>query len=94
MTRRPARTVYVKIDGVPVPVAAGASIAAALALCPPGTSRTSVNGERRAPFCGMGICQECRVSVDGRRRLACQTACAEGMEIHTHDPATVPEDAP
>jgi aerobic-type carbon monoxide dehydrogenase small subunit (CoxS/CutS family) len=37
----------------------------------------------RAPFCGMGVCQECRVLIDGRRRLACQAVCAEGMRVET-----------
>ena len=32
---------------------------------------------------GMGVCQECRVLVDGRRRLACQTVCIEGMRVET-----------
>ncbi|MEX0495839.1 2Fe-2S iron-sulfur cluster-binding protein [Raoultella terrigena] len=35
----------------------------------------------RAPFCGMGVCQECRVTANGRRVLACQTLCLPGMNI-------------
>jgi succinate dehydrogenase/fumarate reductase-like Fe-S protein len=31
--------------------------------------------------CGMGICQECRVRVDGQVRLACQTLCVQGMRV-------------
>lgn len=77
-------SINVVIDGTTVTLAPGHSVAAALALLPPGCSRTSVNGERRAPFCGMGICHECRVLVDGRRRLACQTLCINGMVVHTH----------
>ena len=76
-------SVSVVIDGTPVTLAPGHSLAAALALLPPGCSRTSVGGERRAPFCGMGICHECRVLVDGRRRLACQTLCTDGMVVNT-----------
>jgi aerobic-type carbon monoxide dehydrogenase small subunit (CoxS/CutS family) len=48
-----------------------------------GVARASVTGQPRAPFCGMGVCQECRVRIDGRRRLACQTVCAEGMRVET-----------
>ncbi len=48
-----------------------------------GAAGTSATGKPRAPFCGMGVCQECRVLVDGRRRLACQTVCAEGMRVET-----------
>ncbi|WP_181574740.1 2Fe-2S iron-sulfur cluster-binding protein, partial [Serratia quinivorans] len=43
--------------------------------------RISVTGQPRAAFCGMGICQECRVTVNGLRRLACQTLCQPGMRI-------------
>ena len=75
--------INVVIDGTAIQLAPGHSVAAALALLPPGCSRTSVTGERRAPFCGMGICHECRVLVDGRRRLACQTLCTNGMVVDT-----------
>jgi D-hydroxyproline dehydrogenase subunit alpha len=37
--------------------------------------RRSVSGEPRAPVCGMGVCHECAVDVEGRRQLACQTLC-------------------
>ncbi|WP_282343138.1 (2Fe-2S)-binding protein [Pseudomonas sp. PS02288] len=71
------------LDGRPLHVAEGTSVAAALALGGDGCARTSVSGQRRAPLCGMGICQECRVSIDGVRRLACQTLCREGMRVET-----------
>ncbi|WP_422084358.1 (2Fe-2S)-binding protein [Variovorax sp.] len=74
------------IDGHLVRVKAGSSVAAALRVADGGgmgAARTSVTGQPRAPFCGMGVCQECRVLVDGRRRLACQTVCAEGMRVET-----------
>lgn len=72
------------IDGHPVCVQAGSSVAAALRVAGGmGVARTSVTGQPRAPFCGMGVCQECRVLIDGKRRLACQTACAEGMRVET-----------
>ena len=72
------------IDGRLVRVKAGSSVAAALRVASSmGVARTSVTGQPRAPFCGMGVCQECRVLVDGRRRLACQTVCVEGMRVET-----------
>ncbi|MDI1243996.1 MAG: (2Fe-2S)-binding protein [Rhodoferax sp.] len=71
------------LDGQALRVLAGTSLAAALALRRPGCARTSVSGEARAPLCGMGICQECRLLVDGRRRLACQTLCQDGMVVET-----------
>lgn len=71
------------LDGRPLRVAEGTTVAAALALGADGCCRTSVSGQRRAPFCGMGICQECRVNIDGQRRLACQTLCRDGMQVET-----------
>ncbi|ROM72968.1 (2Fe-2S)-binding protein [Pseudomonas brassicacearum] len=71
------------LDGRPLSVANGTSVAAALALGADGCSRTSISGQRRAPLCGMGICQECRVMIDGYRRLACQTVCRDGMQVQT-----------
>lgn len=71
------------LDGRPLSVAPGTTVAAALALGGDGSARTSVSGQRRAPLCGMGTCQECRVTVDGLRRLACQTLCRDGMQVET-----------
>ncbi|NBF12097.1 (2Fe-2S)-binding protein [Pseudomonas sp. Fl4BN1] len=71
------------LDGRKLRVADGTSVAAALALNDDGCCRTSVSGQRRAPLCGMGICQECRVSIDGFRRLACQTLCRDDMRVET-----------
>ncbi|OBY91619.1 MULTISPECIES: (2Fe-2S)-binding protein [unclassified Pseudomonas] len=71
------------LDGRPLRVGAGTTVAAALAQGGDGTTRTSVSGQRRAPLCGMGICQECRVTIDGQRRLACQTLCRDGMQVET-----------
>ncbi len=71
------------LDGRPLSVAPGTTVAVALALGGDGSSRTSLNGTRRAPLCGMGVCQECRVTIDGWRRLACQTLCRDGMQVET-----------
>ena len=79
-------TLTITIDGEALTVPEGISVAAALALTSDPTTRQAVNGELRAPFCGMGVCQECRVTVDGLRVLACQTLCRTGMQIErSHD---------
>jgi D-hydroxyproline dehydrogenase subunit gamma len=75
--------VQITVNGTRRQVPAGTSVAAALGQRAPGTTRTSITGEPRAPLCGMGICHECRVRIQGRIRLACQTVCADGMQIHT-----------
>ncbi|MBG4678022.1 (2Fe-2S)-binding protein [Pseudomonas aeruginosa] len=71
------------IDRRPLRVAVGSSVAAARARGGDGCSRSAGGGGRRAPVCGMGACQECRVLIDGRRRLACQTVCQPGMRVET-----------
>ncbi|HDT1623548.1 TPA: (2Fe-2S)-binding protein [Klebsiella quasipneumoniae subsp. similipneumoniae] len=74
-------TLNITVDGEALTVPEGISVAAALALTGDPTTRQADNGDPRAPFCGMGICQECRITVDGLRVLACQTLCRAGMQI-------------
>jgi predicted molibdopterin-dependent oxidoreductase YjgC len=75
----------ISVDGRSLDVAAGTLVAAAVERVAPGQgARVSPSGLRRQPLCGMGVCGECRVTVDGRaHRLGCQTLCAAGMEIRT-----------
>ena len=75
--------IAIELDGTRHTVPAGLTVVAALSLLADGTTRRSVHGAPRAAFCGMGICQECRVLVNGQRRLACQTLCAPGMVVQT-----------
>jgi D-hydroxyproline dehydrogenase subunit gamma len=77
-------TLKLSVNGRAVEVPAGAMVSAAVALCGESRFRRSVTGEPRAPLCGMGICFECRVTIDGRAHAkSCQIPCAEGMEVHT-----------
>jgi predicted molibdopterin-dependent oxidoreductase YjgC len=76
--------VAVFIDDERVLVPAFTTVAAALAAQGKLASRRSVSGERRNVLCGMGVCQECRVTVDGRAHtLGCQTLCRDGVRIET-----------
>ncbi|MFM0325061.1 2Fe-2S iron-sulfur cluster-binding protein [Caballeronia glebae] len=81
-----AERVRVIINGEPLAVPAFTTVAAAIAIAMRGVggTRRSVSGEPRAAFCGMGVCHECRVTVDGRAHvLGCQTLCREGLSIET-----------
>ena len=78
-----ATMVEVQVDGTRVRIPVGSSVPAALAQHPPARTRLSVSGQWRAPLCGMGMCHECRVLINGRERLACQTVCEDGMLIAT-----------
>lgn len=64
-------------------VPAGTTVAAAL-LIAGGIFRRSVGGEARSALCGMGICYECRATVDGRaHQRTCQLPCREGMRVRS-----------
>lgn len=69
------------IAGQPYRVPEGITVAAALSLSGQDHCRISVSQQPRAPFCGMGVCQECRVIINGVQRLACQTLCQPEMSI-------------
>ncbi len=72
------------IDGQPQRVPAGITVAAALARSGCTASRTSRSGMQRAAFCGMGVCHECRVTIDGQaHQRACMCWVSAGMQIVT-----------
>jgi D-hydroxyproline dehydrogenase subunit gamma len=78
--------VHVEIDGTMISVPAGTTVAAAVLRAGADRFRRSVSGEPRGPLCGMGICFECRVTVDGNGHArSCQIVCREGMRVHTDD---------
>jgi hypothetical protein len=71
------------VNGAPVVVPQGATVAVAMAIAG-APCRTSVSGEPRGPLCGMGICFECRVTINGIAHCrSCQTECAPEMKIST-----------
>ncbi len=79
-----ADTVSITINGKPVRVAAGSSVAAAVLGAGEFAFRRSVTGEPRGPVCGMGICFECRVTVNGRpHQRSCMLLCEQGMDVRT-----------
>jgi D-hydroxyproline dehydrogenase subunit gamma len=75
--------VTMTVNGAAVVVPSGATVAVAMTLA--GQScRTSVSGEPRGPLCGMGICFECRVVIDGAPHMrSCQVLCEHGMRVDT-----------
>ena len=76
--------IKIRCDGRDIVVDEGTSVAAALLGAGVARFRSSITGELRGPVCGMGVCMECRVTIDGvGHRLACQTLCREGMEVMT-----------
>lgn len=79
----------VVIDGSTHRVPAGCTVAAALARAGRLLTRRSVQGRPRFAVCGMGVCQECRVRIDGcAQQLACQVVVRDGMRIETGEGGT------
>ena len=77
-------TVTVVVNGVSVSMPAGSMVAAAILKTGVNGFRRSVSGEPRGPLCGMGICFECRVTIDGEQHCrSCQMLCREGMDVRT-----------
>lgn len=73
--------VRITINGQEVRVASGSVLAAAI-MQVLGYTRHSVSAERCAPLCGMGVCHECRVTINGQaQRLSCQTLCEDDMHV-------------
>lgn len=85
MAADPARPLLrLTIDGIPHDVAAGTTVAVAVWHSGLRLFRRSVHQQPRAPLCGMGICFECRLTIDGvAHRRSCQLPCAAGMDVRT-----------
>ena len=89
--RRPeaAPTLTIRVDGRDVPARAGESVAAAMLAA--GLVRfrdTAVSGSARGPYCMMGACFDCLVSIDGiGNRQACLVTVRDGMTVETQSGA-------
>lgn len=77
-------TVQIILNGLPVQVTKGTTVAAnALAQNLVFTRTTPISSSKRAPFCMMGVCYECLMVIDGKsNQRACATYVEEGMHIN------------
>jgi D-hydroxyproline dehydrogenase subunit gamma len=72
------------VNGKAVRVAQGTTVAAAILIAGETSFRRSVAGHPRGALCGMGICFECRVTVDDLAFCrSCQMLCRDGMKVQT-----------
>jgi sarcosine oxidase subunit alpha len=77
-------TITITVNGRAMRVEQGTTVAAAILTHGAASFRKSPSGEIRAPLCGMGICFECRVSIDGvAHRRSCMTIARAGMDVVT-----------
>ncbi len=79
------RSVCITVDGQVIEAYEGETVAAAMLAAGRHTFRhTHPEGQPRGIFCGMGICYECLVTVEGRERVrACIAPVQDGMRITT-----------
>ena len=77
--------VALTIDGKPVQAKSGDTVAAALLAAGIDRCRTTpVTGAPRLPYCLMGVCFDCLVTIDGvGSRQACLVPVREGMTVET-----------
>ena len=73
----------ITFDGESVPVRAGQTLAAALIAAGHNALRpTRVGAQPRGVFCGIGVCFDCLVTVNGTRSVrACLVAAQPGDEV-------------
>jgi hypothetical protein len=76
-------SITIRVNGVLMQMEPESMVSAAL-LKAGVPCRRSVTGEPRTALCGMGICFECRATVNGiSHRRTCQLICAEGMVVES-----------
>jgi thioredoxin reductase len=76
--------VLLDVDGRSVPAQQGESVAAALVRAGLTAWRQTPQGNPRGLFCGMGVCQDCVISVDGQdQQRACMTKVSGAHRIRT-----------
>jgi len=82
-------TVAFTIDGKRAQAYASDTVAAALLCAGVDHCRTTpVSGAKRAPYCMMGVCFECLVTIDGvGNRQACLIPVRAGMRVETQQGA-------
>ena len=79
------KAIQITVDGKSIEAFEGETIAAVLLAQGIQVFRNSQkNKEPRGIYCGMGICYECLVTVDGVHAVrACVTPVVEGMQVST-----------
>ncbi len=82
MSDRASQYFNIEVNGQPVPARHGQTVAAALLAAGRRVFRITAQGQPRGLFCGMGVCFDCLVTVDGLTgQRACLTPVRPGMQI-------------
>jgi aerobic-type carbon monoxide dehydrogenase small subunit (CoxS/CutS family) len=78
----------IHVDGTELAALPGATLSSVLVAAGQWILRRhELTGAPRGPFCGMGVCLECTVTVDGVVGVrACLTRARDGMTVSTGMP--------
>lgn len=80
------RAIIITVDGAPLPTYEGETIAGALLASGRRAWHSTHYGQPRGLFCGIGLCFDCLVTVNGTSNLrACITPVAAGMVVETRN---------
>ncbi len=75
----------IQVDGESLPARRGQTVAAVLTGAGRLVLRRTASGAPRGVFCGMGVCYDCVVTIDGvPDQRACMTPARPGMWVQTH----------
>ena len=87
--RSTGRQVRAHFDGHEIAGTAGCSVAAALLASGHTSWRTTESGSGRGLFCGIGICFDCIVEIDGESgQRACMIPLQDHMDVRSHGTGT------
>ncbi|GLZ12761.1 proline dehydrogenase [Actinomadura sp. NBRC 104425] len=82
--RRPDTPLRITVDGEPVTGVAGQTIAGVLLAAGRRAWRRGPSGAPRGVFCGIGVCFDCLLTVNGERDVrACRRRARDGDVIET-----------
>ena len=83
VTPSAARQVTIYFEGQALEVDEGITVAAAVLDSSHGWTRTTHGGHKRGPYCQMGVCFECLMTINGvPNQQACLVPVAEGMRVN------------
>lgn len=79
------KPVNITVDGKPIEAFQGETVAAAMLAAGIRTfNKSHKHKQPRSLYCGMGVCYECLVTINGvHAQRACVTQVEEGMVIET-----------
>lgn len=76
-------TITIYIDDKPCMATAGEAVANVLLNAGFSAVHTAPNGTPRGPYCMMGVCFDCMITLaDGRVEQACQTYAEDGLRLY------------